>query len=326
MTGWQLVWLGALFDAFLEGRGADQVVLGIFGENCSALRSSRGVMVKKCPITMVCVGLLVPLAAQVVAAQNPSSDVTAPSTQTTPDSGKIAGPPRDGTYAIGGDVKPPKTTYAPDPPYSDEARSAKYQAWVFLRLVVDPKGLPQQIRVQQSAGMGLDEKAIETAKLWRFAPATKNGQPVPLQIWVEMSFQLHDMPGTSPALFSHPASFAKSPQFPGVDTAKYPLIVTILSAVGSPAAKSYIIGAKATLDGAGPQQSVSLSCSGEKKHCSYLGKGRYPARWLDANQRLEILGLRREDRKWEKTEYHITTDPPPPTVSFPAPPSAGRDN
>jgi hypothetical protein len=73
-------------------------------------------------------------------------------------------------------------------------------------------------------------------------------------------------------------------------------------------AKSYVIRAKAGIDGAGRQQSVSLSCSGEKKHCSFLSNGRYPARWLDANQRLEIVGLRSEDRKWEKTEYRITTD------------------
>jgi TonB family protein len=267
---------------------------------------------------VVCVSLLVALTAHVAAAQVPGPEGAAPPTQTT----KGEGPLRDGTYRVGGDVKPPKATYSPDPAYPEEARRAKYQAWVVLWLVVDAEGSPRQIRVQQTAGMGLDEQAIESVKQWRFEPATKNGQPVPVRVNVEVNFRLYDKQGgsavapsgASPLLYAHPASSAKPPQFPGVDTAKYPLLVTVLSAVGSPSAKSYVIGAKATIDGAGLPQSASLSCSGEKKHCSYLGNGRYPARWLDANERLEILGLGRDDRKWEKTEYVINQIGPLPTL------------
>ncbi len=247
-------------------------------------------MLRTFPIAVACVALLV---ARTAAVQNPSSYPAAPSMQTTPDSGKREGPLPDGTYPIVGDVKAPKATYDPDPEYSAEARSAKYQAFVILTLVVDAEGSPRQIRVQQAAGMGLDERAIDAVRQWRFEPATKNGQPVPVRLLVETNFRLYGMTGTSPALYSHAASSAKPPQFPDVDAAKYPLVVTVLSAVGSPTAKSYVISAKAKVDGTGPQQSVSLSCSGEKKHCSFLGNGRYPARWLDTNQRLEILGLKR---------------------------------
>lgn len=174
--------------------------------------------------------------------------------------------------------------------------------------MVDTDGSPQRIRVTQPAGMGLDERAIEAVKQWHFQPATKNGQPVPVWIFVEIDFHLLGMPGTSPALYSDPASSAKPPQFLGVDTAKYPLVITVHSALGSATAKSYAIAAKATLDGAGAEQSISLSCTGEKKRCSFLGNGRYPARWLDINQRLEILGLQRQDRKWEKAEYVIAAN------------------
>jgi TonB family protein len=255
-------------------------------------------MLKTFPITVACVALLVAGAAQVAAAQNTSPDGAAPA----------EGPSRDGTYRVGGGVKAPKATYSPDPAYPEEARRAKYQACVVLWLVVDAEGSPQKIRIQQAAGMGLDEEAIEAVKQWRFEPATRNGQPVPVMINVEVNFRFHDMPVISPMLYSPPASSAKPPQFSGADTAKYPLVVTVLSAVGSPTAKSYVIDAKANIDGPGPQQSVSLSCNGEKKHCSFLGNGRYPARWLDGNQRLEILGLTLEDKKWEKTEYVIRTD------------------
>jgi len=92
---------------------------------------------------------------------------------------------------VGGGVSAPKALYAPDPEYSEEARKAKYQGTVVLWLVVDANGRPQQIRVQRALGMGLDEKAIEAVKQWKFDPARKNGQAVPVMINVEVNFRLY---------------------------------------------------------------------------------------------------------------------------------------
>jgi len=96
-----------------------------------------------------------------------------------------------GAYRVGGGVSAPKVLFDPDPEYSEEARKAKYQGVVVLWLVVGPDGKPQQIRVQRSLGMGLDEKAIEAVKQWRFEPAKKDGQAVPVQINVEVNFRLY---------------------------------------------------------------------------------------------------------------------------------------
>lgn len=96
-----------------------------------------------------------------------------------------------GAYRVGGGVSAPKALYAPDPEYSEEARKAKYQGTVVLWLVVDAAGRPQQIRVQRALGMGLDEKAIEAVKQWKFDPAKKDGQPVPVMINVEVNFRLY---------------------------------------------------------------------------------------------------------------------------------------
>ena len=60
-----------------------------------------------------------------------------------------------------------------------------------LWLVVSPDGRPQQIRIQRSLGMGLDEKAIEAVKMWKFEPARKDGQAVPVMINVEVNFRLY---------------------------------------------------------------------------------------------------------------------------------------
>ena len=96
-----------------------------------------------------------------------------------------------GAYRVGGGVSAPRAIYAPDPEYSEEARKAKYQGTVLLWLVVGPDGRSRDVRVQRSLGMGLDEQAVEAVRQWRFAPALKDGHPVPVQIYVEVNFRLY---------------------------------------------------------------------------------------------------------------------------------------
>jgi len=96
-----------------------------------------------------------------------------------------------GIYRVGGGVSAPRTLYAPDPEYSEEARKAKFQGTVVLWMVVGPDGRPRDIRIARSVGMGLDEKALEAVRTWRFEPARKDGQPVAVQINVEVSFRLY---------------------------------------------------------------------------------------------------------------------------------------
>jgi TonB family protein len=46
------------------------------------------------------------------------------------------------------------------------------------------------MRVIQSLGLGLDEKAMEAVRKWRFRPGNKNGKPVTVVATVEVSFRL----------------------------------------------------------------------------------------------------------------------------------------
>jgi protein TonB len=39
--------------------------------------------------------------------------------------------------------------------------------------------------------LGLDEKALEAVKNWRFEPALKDNKPVAVQINVEVTFRLY---------------------------------------------------------------------------------------------------------------------------------------
>jgi protein TonB len=96
-----------------------------------------------------------------------------------------------GVFTVGGGVSAPVALYDPEPEYSEEARKAKYQGSVVLWVVIDASGHPREIRVQRSLGMGLDEKAIEAVRNWMFTPAKKDGQPVAVQVNIEVNFRLY---------------------------------------------------------------------------------------------------------------------------------------
>lgn len=95
-----------------------------------------------------------------------------------------------GLFSVGGNVSAPIPIYRPDPPYSEEARKAKYQGVVILWIVVDAQGNVANPRVVKPVGMGLDQKAVDTVKTWKFKPAMRGGVPVPVQVQVEVTFRL----------------------------------------------------------------------------------------------------------------------------------------
>ncbi len=95
-------------------------------------------------------------------------------------------------YRAGGEVGWPKITYRVDPSYSEQARRAKVQGTVVLSVIVDREGHPRNIRVIRSLGSGLDEQATAAVQNWKFDPATRFGEVVPVQINVETKFHLYN--------------------------------------------------------------------------------------------------------------------------------------
>jgi protein TonB len=96
-----------------------------------------------------------------------------------------------GIFRVGGGVSAPRAVYAPDPEYSEEGRQAKYQGTVVLWVIIDAEGHPRDLRVARSLGLGLDEKAMDAVRKWRFEPAMKDGLPVAVEVNVEVSFRLY---------------------------------------------------------------------------------------------------------------------------------------
>jgi protein TonB len=96
-----------------------------------------------------------------------------------------------GLERIGGQVSTPVLIYKVEAEFSEEARRNKYQGVVIVNIIIDKQGNPQNPRVVRALGMGLDEKAIDAIKQYRFKPAMKNGKPVAVQMNVEIDFHMY---------------------------------------------------------------------------------------------------------------------------------------
>jgi len=95
-----------------------------------------------------------------------------------------------GVYRVGGGVTAPSVLFMKNPEYSEEARKAKFQGTVQLSIEVTPNGVASNVKVVRSLGLGLDEKAIEAVKQWKFKPGYKDGKPVTVMATIDVNFRL----------------------------------------------------------------------------------------------------------------------------------------
>lgn len=112
-------------------------------------------------------------------------------------SGNGYGPGRGGNtggglYRVGGRVSGPVPLFQPEAEFSDEARRAKYQGVCLVGLIVDAQGNPQNVHIVRALGMGLDEKALEAVRKYKFRPAMLDGRTaVPVPVNIEVNFRLY---------------------------------------------------------------------------------------------------------------------------------------
>ena len=116
-----------------------------------------------------------------------------------PGDGPGLGPGKDGGFGGdgvgylgigGGVVTPPTLLSKTEPEYSEDARKARLQGTVLLRIEVDTHGQPRNVTVRQALGLGLDDRAIEAVKKWKFNPGKVNGKPAAVVAYVEVNFRL----------------------------------------------------------------------------------------------------------------------------------------
>lgn len=132
-----------------------------------------------------------------------------------------AGTQAEQVFLPGRDVMAPRVVSRTAPEYTEEARQAKLEGSVGLRLIVNADGEPEDIYVMQVLGLGLDEKAVEAVRNWRFAPGMKGGQTVAVMTTVDVPFHL--LAGRADWHLAHvdftPPQGASPP---AIETAAYP--------------------------------------------------------------------------------------------------------
>jgi TonB family protein len=143
-------------------------------------------------VSMVSVALMSGQWARIQAQDGPAATTSA-----TPDADRGGAPSAEGEQPkkIGGSVLTPKLTHSVDPQFSDQAREQKKGGTVLVSLVVDKLGVPQNVHVLRGVGLGLDEKAVDAVKQYRFKSATENGRPVSVYMTIEINFRIYDKDG-----------------------------------------------------------------------------------------------------------------------------------
>jgi TonB family protein len=115
--------------------------------------------------------------------------------QTPKDSAQHPDAGGEKVFKVGEDgVIAAKPVFAPVPEFSEAARKQRFQGVVGLNVVVDKAGRISRVSIAKALGMGLDEQAVNMVGTWRFNPATRNGEPVDVAMYVESNFHLYGRP------------------------------------------------------------------------------------------------------------------------------------
>ena len=122
---------------------------------------------------------------------------TADGTRVCPANYKLESLPDD----VNRGVLPPRVIKTSEATFSDEGRQyarqfkkdhhAEFEAISIVGVIVDTKGMPQNICVHKEVGYGLDRKAVEAVAKFRFKPATRDGNPVPVHMTIQITFKDH---------------------------------------------------------------------------------------------------------------------------------------
>lgn len=95
-----------------------------------------------------------------------------------------------GPFQPGSGVTPPVLLKEVRPGYTDEARRRSIEGDVQLEIVVRQDGSVGNVRVTRTLGAGLEQKAIEAVRQWKFGPARRQGAPVDVVVEVSVEFKL----------------------------------------------------------------------------------------------------------------------------------------
>jgi periplasmic protein TonB len=95
-----------------------------------------------------------------------------------------------GPYRPGSGITPPSILREVKPDYTEEGRRRSIEGDVVMEIVVRRDGTVGDVRVLQGLGGGLDQRAVDAVRQWRFNPARRLGAPVDVIVEVAVEFKL----------------------------------------------------------------------------------------------------------------------------------------
>ena len=95
-----------------------------------------------------------------------------------------------GPYRPGSGIVAPGLLREVKPDYTEDARRRGVEGDVVLEIVVRRDGAVGDVKILQGLGAGLDERAVDAVRQWRFSPARRLGTPVDVVVEVSVEFKL----------------------------------------------------------------------------------------------------------------------------------------
>lgn len=96
-------------------------------------------------------------------------------------------------YKVGKDVSAPVLLKSVEAKFPASAKNTKAQidAIVLVSIIVDAKGMPQDVNIQRSYKPDFDAEAIKAIRQYRFTPAMRLGKPVAVAVTIEVNFKTY---------------------------------------------------------------------------------------------------------------------------------------
>jgi len=91
---------------------------------------------------------------------------------------------------VGGPVKPPVLIRSVDPSISNEMRKEKFNGTVQVHLIIETDGKPTHVQVVRGLGNDFDDAAVRAVSQYRFKPATRDGKPVKVDLFIDVNFNV----------------------------------------------------------------------------------------------------------------------------------------
>jgi TonB family protein len=95
-----------------------------------------------------------------------------------------------GPYRPGSGIEAPRLLREVRAGYTDDARRRAVEGEVVLEIVVRRDGSVGDVKIMKRLGAGLDDRAVQAVRQWRFAPARRLGSPVDVIVEVAVEFKL----------------------------------------------------------------------------------------------------------------------------------------